>query len=133
MPCYAAPVVVVVCSNYKHRKCRPRVYIPSRITEGIKVVPVAQVKQAGIYSWQQQNRTILELDDPFIDPSKGIISHCVEEYNGKHSYFSPRSHIDRWCEPIDDIVPDDGPLMSDTTEKVWGSFQILMVFMTRLD
>lgn len=48
------------------------VYIPSRVTEDVKVIPAAQINQAGIYIGQHQYRKMLEADNHFNDNGKAI-------------------------------------------------------------
>lgn len=44
------------------------------------VIPVAQLKQAGIHTGQQQHRKILDGEDHCNDNAKGIISYSLEHF-----------------------------------------------------
>lgn len=44
------------------------------------MIPAAQLKQAGTYVWQQQNRRVTEMDDDFSDND---ILYCVGESKAK--------------------------------------------------
>lgn len=54
-----------------------------RATPDVKVIPAAQLKEAGTYSGQQQYRKMLDAYDHFGDNGKVINSYCIGEGNGK--------------------------------------------------
>lgn len=63
----------------------PRVNTLSRVTQGMKVISTAQLKQAGTSTEQQQYRKILEADVHSSENGKPIHSCYVGEESGDHS------------------------------------------------
>lgn len=56
----------------------PKLYISRRVTEGIKVIPAAQLKEISTNIGQQLYRKMFEADNYFNDNGKGINSYWVE-------------------------------------------------------
>lgn len=87
-----------------------KVYISSKVTQLVKVIPASQLQQAGTYIEWQQYRAILESENHFSDNDKGIISHYVEKAIDNYSYVFT---LERKCK------------MSDNASLSQMSFNIL--------
>lgn len=84
----------------------------------MKVILIAQLKEAEIHMGQHWYKKMLEVSNCFTDNGKSMNSYCVAEGNDKNYFcsFYQENHIDAKHKMIYDIVPDDGPLGPNSTQ-----------------
>lgn len=94
----------------EYQNSNPRVYTPhNRVTQVMKFIPVAQLKQADIY---QAAGIYKDTRDMFISVTLAKTSFHIVALHITPVFYKENC-MDRQYKVTDDIVLDDGPLRSN--------------------
>lgn len=88
--------------------CMPRVYNPSKVTQGVKVVPATQLKQADTYIWHQQYRKLLEMSDHILVMKKASFRTIIRQSKSHEVLYFAKEIT--WINKVSGITSDDWPL-----------------------